>query len=277
MRSSDALGTCKDTIFREMGECIHAAEVRVPNFVTFDASDRTPPLQQTAVYPLIPPSAEPRVPGGSVSAVVKWTNDELDAIPDFCNPYFNGSTLADPIRAAQHHSVTSYRQVPSQQLAIRIHGASANRVNRNQQSVDPAADADNWDQEERHGLRHVMQTLSLIGSVTTLDSTNSQLHARHESTGVEIAAVRGNTHADCMRAFKSLAERTHSPIVFVSRDEDNTSHLPREIASFVDPRQGAGVRLTDSQNLLDTARNSDVQQYTQFVTALMNVGDRRYV
>jgi hypothetical protein len=277
MRSSDALGTCKDAVFREMGECIHAADVRVPNFVTADASDRTPALQQAAVYPLIPPSADPRMPGASVPAVVKWTNDELDTVPDFCVPHFNGSTLADPIRTAQLQSIATYRLVPSQELAVRVNSASANRILRGNQTTDPASDADNWDQEERHGLRHVMQTLSLLGSVSTIDAANSQLHARHEQTGTEIAAIRGNTHADCMKAFKSLVERTHSPIVFVSRDEDNTSHLPREVASFTDPREGAGVRLTDSQHLLEKARNSAVAQYTAFVADLMSVGDRRYV
>ena len=73
-------------------------------------------------------------------------------------------------------------------------------------------------------LHHVIQTLTLIGGGADLDPVGSQLHARYESGGVEIAAICGSTHSVCVSAFKRLAERTHSPIVFVSRDDNNAPH-----------------------------------------------------
>src|ERR1019366_6756232 len=44
----------------------------------------------------------------------------------------------------------------------------------------------------------------------------------------------------------------------ITRDENNARHLPREAETFSDPRQGAGVKFTDSQTLFDAARNNTV-------------------
>ena len=276
LRATNDLGTCKDVVFREMGECIHAAEVRVPNFVVPDPTDRTPALVRAEVHPLSGAAkADPRIPGCGVPAVVKWTNDELDGVPDLCTAYFVGTTLEGQIRNAQNQVVTGYRQLRSQDLAVRIDGACASRAARAVGNGDPAADVDtSWNADERRGLHHVIQTLTLIGGAAELDLAGSQLHARHESGGAEIAAIYGSTHSLCLSAFKRLAERTHSPIVFVSRDDNNATHLPREAESFADPRQGAGVRFTDSQTLLQAARNKTLAEYTQFITELLNVQDR---
>ena len=278
LRGSDSLGTCKDSVFREMGECVHAAEVRIPNFVVADSTDRTPALVHAEAHPFSGTVVDPRVPGSGVPAVVKWTNDELDSVPDLCTACFTGTSLADQVRTSQNQMVTGYRHLRSQDLALRIDGACASRAINAQANGDPAADVDTaWDAEQRRGLRHVIQTLTLIGSVATLDVVTSQLHARYDSAGVEITAITGSTHSLCVSAFKRLAERTHSPIVLVTRDDNNARHLPREAESFADPRQGAGVKFTDSQTLLDAARSNTVPEYTQFITELLNVQDRRII
>lgn len=276
-RSSDALGTCKDVVFREMGECIHAIGVRVPAFVVPDVTDRTPPLERAEVFPLFPPVDDPRIPGSEVSPVVKWANDELDDIPDLVAPYFQGVALEEPIRAAHTTAVHGYRRLPSQPLAVRIHASTATRVNESGFVADPALDVDEWDLHERDGLRHVVQSLTLMGSVVAIDSINAQLHARHTANGTEIAAIRGSTHSECLRAFDAFARRTHSPIVLVSRDDNNATHLPREVENFADPRQGAGVKITDSHALLTNARSFTEDQYRDFITELLSVPDRRII
>ena len=50
LRGSQNLGRCKDVVFREMGECIHVFRVRVPRFITPDATDRTYPLVNAQVH-----------------------------------------------------------------------------------------------------------------------------------------------------------------------------------------------------------------------------------
>jgi hypothetical protein len=278
LRASNALGTCKDVVFREMGECLHGAEVRIPNFVVPDPTDRTSALVQAEVYPLSGTVIDPRITGNPVPAVVKWTNDELDGVPDLCAEYFTGATIEAQLRTSQNQMIASYRRLSPQDLAFRIDGASAARGTRPPSKDDPAADVDTaWDADERRSLQHVIQTLTLIGGAADLDPVRSHLHARYESGGVEIAAICGTTHSVCVRAFKRLAERTHAPILFVSRDQNNAPHLPREAESFADPRSGSGVKFTDSQTLLGAARVNAEPEYRKFIMELLNVQDRRII
>jgi hypothetical protein len=271
------LGTCKDVVFREMGECIHVADVRIPNFVVADPTDRTPALVRAEAFPLVGLTTDPRIPRNDVPAVVKWANDELDDVPDFCTTYFGGMPLEAALRTAHAQIVDGYRRLESKDLALRIDGACAERAIKGDLRKDPAADVDTgWNGTVQRGLRHVVQTLTLLGSAATVTPVGSRLHGR-ANDHVEIAAIAGTTHADCVRAFKKLAERTHSPIVFVSRDDENAVHLPREAESFTDPRGGSGVKLTDAQTLLTAARLQPPNSYEQFVAGLMNVEDRRII
>lgn len=278
LRGATTLGTCKDVVFREMGECIHAAEVRIPATVVPTPTDRTAAIVQAEAIPLVGAAVDPRIPGTSVPAVVKWVNDELDEVPDLCAAYFAGNALQQALKTSHDNVVAGYRLLPSQDLAIRVDGACAARFSRDS-ALDPAGDVDsNWGVSERSGLHHIVQTLTLVGGAAAIDIADSQLHARHSPTGVEIAAVAGPAHADCMRAFQKLAGRTHAPIVFVSRDvTNNTSHLPREVESFADPRRGAGVRLTDAHTLLHEARARNQNDFAAYITELLNVQDRRII
>jgi hypothetical protein len=276
LRQSQALATCKDVVFREMGECIHLADVRIPNFVVADPTDRTAALVRAEAFPLVGTTADPRIPSGHVPAVVKWANDELDEVPDLCTTYFGGTPIEPAVRTAHEQMVDGYRRLESQDLALRIDGSCAERMLKSDGRADPAADVDTgWDADVRRGFRHVIQTLTLLGSAAAVTPVGSRLHAR--GGDVEIAAIAGMTHAECVKAFKKLAERTHSPIVFVSRDDENAIHLPREAESFADPRGGSGVKLTDAQTLLTAARSKTQIDYQQFVAGLMNVEDRRII
>ena len=277
LRQSDVLGICKDVVFREMGECIHLADVRVPNFVVPDPTDRTAALDQAKALPLVGAAVDPRVPNDMVPAVVKWTNDELDDVPDLCARYFTGSPMAPALREAHGRMVDGYRRLRSQDLAQRIDGACATRIRMNSAKSDPASDVDTtWDADERGGLRHVIESLTLVGGTEDVDPVNAQLHARCGNR-IEIAAIAGTTHADCVTALRKFAQRTHSPIVFVSRDENNATLLPREAESFADPRAGSGVSLTDAQTLLTAARTKPLDEYQEFVAELVNVEDRRII
>ena len=123
LRQSHVLGTCKDVVFREMGECLHVADVRVPTFVVADPTDRTAPLERAQVLPLLGDVVDPRIPGEQVPAVVKWANDELDDVPDFLAQYFDGMPIENGLRAAYRQIVNGYRGLRSQDLKLRIEAA----------------------------------------------------------------------------------------------------------------------------------------------------------
>ena len=277
LRGSDALGACKDVVFRERGECVHVCSVRVPNFVVPDVTDRTGPLESAAVHPLADGPHDPRLPGGPVPAVVKWIGDELDAVTGVAERHFQGSELKPYVTHAHDEVVRVYRRLEPKSLAGKVHRSCAGRVAAEKGTVDPSADADVWDAAERRGLAHLIETLSLLGATTPLEIEPAQLHARHPDTGVEILSLRGATHSDCWKAFTRLAGQTHSPALLVTRDDDNVAALPRELESFADPGASAGVRFTDAQQLLAKARASTQQEFALYVKGLMDVGDRRFI
>ena len=256
LRQSEVLGSCKDVVFREMGECLHLADVRVPNFVVADPTDRTAPLEQAQVFPMFGDVVDPRVPGEQVPAVVKWVNDELDEAPDFCTQYFDGEPIETALRETHRRIVDGYCRLRSQDLELRIEAACAARASKEKRGTDTTAEVDTtWDVEERGGLRHVIQTLTLVGGAVNVSVVDAQLHGRLDEHGVEIAAISGTTHPDCVSALKRLAVRTHSPILFVSQDDQNTTLLPREVESFADPRGGAGVKFTRLPSPLERGSN----------------------
>ncbi len=278
LRASTFLQTCKDIVFREMGECIHTAEVRVPTSVVPNATDRTAALVQAQIFPLSGGVVDPRIPEGPVPAVVKWVNDELDAVND---SDFIGTTMEIDLKASNERTVKAYRTLKSQTLALRIDEACAKRtlksVKKESSSIDPAADIDTeWDIDERNSLHHVIQTLALIGGAATIDAIGAKLHARFNAD-VEIAAIRGSRHSECVPAFRRLADKTHSPILFVSRDDNNVELLQREIEDFTDPNRGKGIKFTDSQTLLAKVRSTSTIEYSEFISELLNVPERSII
>jgi hypothetical protein len=263
-----------------MGECIHTVVVRVPASVVANPTDRTPGVVEAMIYPLVGDCSDPRIPNGPVPAVVKWVNDELDMVTD---AEFNGTAIEHDLKTSHARTVEAYRHLLSQDLAKRVDGACAKRVqerekNRGANSIDPAADIDTaWDADERSSLQHIIQALTMIDGVAALDAGGAQLHARYPVRGIEVGAVRGREHADCVPAFKLWADKTHSSVLFVSRDENNLPVLHREVENFTDPGGAQGIRITDAQTLLAKARGASDAEYRQFILELLDVPDRRIV
>src|ERR1035437_2053955 len=159
LRASTALQTCKDAVLREIGECIHTMEVRVPGSVVPNATDRTAALVEARIFPISGnASVDPRIPSGPVPAVVKWVNDELDTVID---GDFVGTAIEADLKAAHGRAVIAYRNLKSQVLAMRVDGACAKRASKVTKkglpAPDPAADIDTaWDGDERNSLQHVI-------------------------------------------------------------------------------------------------------------------------
>jgi hypothetical protein len=276
IRNSTALRTCKDAIFREMGECFHAFEIRNPRRVRPDATDRTLPIENARVFSFANSTSEPRLPGAPVPAVVKWVNDELDRLSDISTDCLAGCPLCSPVADSQTNLVAQHRSLPSQSVAERIHYSKASSAKSTDPS-DPGNQADEWGQTERDGLEHVIHSLAIIGTTESLDIGPACIHGRHRDGGIEIAAIRGDNHSDCVEAIDTLSARTHSPLLLISRDRHNTVPLERELECFADPNHATGVKITDSQTLLVKARQCTQAELQAFTSELFDVSDRRII
>lgn len=276
IRNSTALRTCKDAVFREMGECFHAFEIRNPRSVRPDTTDRTLPIENARVFSFANSTSEPRLPGSAVSAVVKWMNDELDRLSDISTDCLAGCLLCSPVAGSQTAFVAQHRSLSSQSIAERVHYSKASSVKVTDPS-DPGSHADEWGQMEREGLEHVIHSLAIIGTAELVDIGPACIHGRHKKCGIEIAAIRGDNHSDCVEAIDTLSSRTHSPLLLISRDRHNTVPLERELECFADPNYATGVKITDSQTLLFKARHCTHAEFQAFTSELFDVSDRRII
>jgi hypothetical protein len=274
---SKMLGTCKDVVFREMGECAHTATIRIPDFATPNPTDRTAPIAHAEVHPFSHPSNDPRLPGIPVSAVTKWVNDELDSLSALPVHHLAHEALRLTISDTYKSVVIEYRCLPSQDLALKLHFASAVRVLDGKRSKNPAADVETWGATEHEAMFHLIQSIALLGCDAPLAVNGSALHARHTASGTEIAAIRGRTHTDSRKALEKLLALTHSPVVFISRDDDNVGLIPEELKSIVDLRPPSGLKVTDSQTLLSNARRMTADEFREFLQDLCHVADRRII
>lgn len=276
LRKCGSLRTCKDIVFREMGECCHIFDIRNPRDVRPDATDRTLPLENAKVLAFTSGGTDPRIPDAPVPAVVKWLNDELDQLPDIASSLLSECTLQENVKISQGAVATAHRALPSQTAAERINYSKASAAASNI-AVDPASLVDHWDHEERDGLEHVIYSLAIVGTVESIEIDSASIHGRHISNGVEIAVIRGDKHSDCIAAFNKWSEKTHSPMLLISRDRHNTTPLDREMERFADPSRSSGLKLMDAQTLISKARTCTTAELQVTTAELFDVTERRII
>ncbi len=78
--NNELLGRCKQALFRENGNCIHSCKIFIPYYMGHKASDRNFIIDEAHVYSMEATESDPRAPDSSVTASVKWVNDEIDNI-----------------------------------------------------------------------------------------------------------------------------------------------------------------------------------------------------
>ena len=119
LRGSDALGQCRDVLFRERGACIHSFSQYVPGAVNLGAGGRTLPIQRASVHSIATGLNDPRACGTPVPACVKWVNDSLDVLPCLSSQIPN-APLASSINSLHAMNVTAFRAVESVRLGEAI-------------------------------------------------------------------------------------------------------------------------------------------------------------
>jgi len=246
LRGSDAIGRCRDVLFRERGACIHSFSQYVPGAVNLGAGGRTLPLRRASVHSIMAGLQDPRMCGAPVPACVKWVNDLLDDIPCLSQQIYD-APLAGLIAAAHETNIIALRAVDSVLLEKAIEYATWRLPD-----ISKLPTADDWGDEQTAALVHLVHTLDILRIAgAQLDIIRGVAHAtanlRNQS--VELLAVNGPSHEQCIdhveRRFVPLPRRQ---VLLVTRDPQNAPKLKKNkniLRSDSAPTLGAIMDITD--------------------------------
>ena len=238
-RSSTLLSAYRDFVFRERGACIHSFLQVNPNSLSAGAAGRTIAIENAFVFPL-DGTIDRRVPSDPVPACIKWLNDELDEVPRLSADYPR-APLATPSNATHLQTIAALREISplSAWLMVQLAVQGSN-----------AKHADDWDQTESHALEHLVHTLDIVclgSSPPTVDADSSHASVVMNSQAVDLLAIRGKSHEECLTYSRTLTPMPRRQVLLVSRDPDNNPWL-RRFGSFLQPHNlqlGQERRITD--------------------------------
>jgi len=261
LRNSKDLQTCKDVVFREMGECIHAFTVRVPRSLGGIADDKTYAVPTAHVH-ATRDTDDPRLCGGPVPASVKWTNDVLDELPSLADTQLAGLRLEHRGREIGNIVTEGLRSSDGQRAIDCADWATcAFSMEKEWRDQPRRRDVDLWDERETTALEHTLHSLTCIGMAYTLDVVNASLHGSIETDDgyVQIVAIRGDTHDDCGRHYRDIAasRQITDPVLVLARDHDNFEIIKKEISTITDPDGEAGIRFLDYSRLARICQNAE--------------------
>ena len=231
---------CKDVYFRESGACIHSfAQVNPGSINT--GPERVLPVDRAYVFPVLGAS-EPRTPGEAVAAAVKWTNDELDDATSM-SVHYQDAALRVNVDALHNQAVGAVRSLSASRAKKAIELATQRSGAKNE---------DEWQKDESLGLEHLLNTLAILGVALGMPELDvGQAHARVQirNEAVEVSAVRGVSHDDCIKHSRAHLPVRRNATLLVSRDYDNNACYQRD-GSFLRtraPRLGEERKITDPE------------------------------
>jgi len=259
LRASDILERCRDVVFREMGECIHAFSVRVPKFVVPDATDRTFPLPMAHVYATYK-TVDPRLGGCSIPAAIKWINDSLDGANKLSTTALAGCPLEIRAKATEPAIVASIRTKNGRASVNYLNWATCSfSYQKKTRDIARCENADLWEKSETDALEHLLHSLASIGLAYSIDFADASLHGSIQTNEgfVQIVAIRGDTHQDCRLHYDSCVPKHGSdPVLVISRDRDNLIPKPEEFRKLDEADREDGLTFLDFQTLVTNCRNA---------------------
>ena len=263
LRGSDILRRCKDTVFREMGECIHVFTVRVARFITPTAGDKTYGVPEAYVYAL-GDSLDPRLCGGAVPAAVKWINDVLDDTRQFSATALAGHPLAAVASLVEPIIIEGLRHSDGQRGQLSIDWATCRDSSAEQSASDRRrSNADLWDDTEVRALSHVLHSLTPLSVAYELVPGGARLHGAilTDRGFVDVVAVSGDTYEDCCRHYGQHVApfRGSDPVLVIARDRDNLDPLAGELTRVDDPASRSGEAFLDYHTLVTKCREATDQ------------------
>ena len=250
----------KDFFFRERGACIHSFDQINPASLTPGAAGRSYAVDNAEVYPIsgVP---EPRAPKGPVAAATKWLHDALDQ--DCSRLSYYNSGLAAEIATSHARTVEALRALGSKDAehAVKL------------SAQESRGDPDDWDERQMCGIRHVVDTLDIVGVASYMQNIGKdQVHAATTLAGktIDVVAVCGPSHEDCVQHLRSMQlmnQRRH--LLLVSRDQDNM-RWHRRFASILELQ---GPPLSDDRKFTDPSADSFHIGYQNLLSVLQNAND----
>ena len=255
-RDSDLLNPYFDNYFRERGACVHSFAVVNPASLQAGAAGKQMAIERAFVFPLYGVQDDPRVPGDAVPASVKWLNDELDDVQSLANKYADAA-LVTALGTVHQAVISDLRKLPAREASRAVGLATCNTDGKDR-------DADNWDKDEGHALRHVVNTLDILGLAAPVVHQNDDVgHGVGQIGGaaVDIVAITGETHGKCLgHSEKKVVPGNLRNVVVVIRDEDNQPLDPRE-GKFLRPKTGKlgqDAKITDPKSRVIYVAYSDI-------------------
>ena len=263
LRKIDKLARLRDSVFREMGPCIHSFRTRVPKFIQAGATDRCPPVEDAHVYSL-DGSVNGRTPGGPVAACVKWMHDQLDELRPLSDTDLSDCPLADNARAAHDALLPGLRSFSAERCHQTMDLASpsirlAGDTDMTAKGEPTLKWADNWGGDEKDALMHLTDSVTAIGIVSTVDPVGGSLHAtaRTENRELQVAVVCGKSHDQCVNHFRKVCTPVlHDPVILITRDASNLVPRPEEQQRFTQPGEQCNLRIVDYQTLIQRCRTA---------------------
>ena len=237
---SNLLSDYKDVYFRERGACIHSFMQVNPGSLSTGPASRTIAVEEARVYP-ISGAQTPRAPGAAVPSAVKWLNDELDDLPSLSANY-QTVPLVSQVDTAHKRNIDAFRMISSQSTTRAIKLAA---------EESKAEHEDKWDTTESEALRHLVHTLDIMDvgfpPLTVVDTQNAHAVVRISGQPVDLLAIRGASHNDCIKHSEKYLPNPHRQVFLISRDLDNTA-WPQRFGRFLQP---TARQLGEERNITD--------------------------
>jgi hypothetical protein len=249
-RGQDTLGPCGDVLLREHGACVHSFLLRPPMSVRPDNADRRWPLLDDAAVHALNATEDLRAPGGIVPAVVKWTNDELDAVQP-TGRALNVQNLRGELDEACGRVTQAIRRKEASRQSLCPYAAST--------SVDVASKTrkvqdksirivDLWDHEETQGLECAVRALSILDVFERLDVAGSPAHAVMQVGGsdYQVVVVSSQSHEECYSFAQEVRRRLGNVVILlISRARIGRPDFPSRL-SILDGPDTANITNDDS-------------------------------
>lgn len=219
-RGGIILENFRDAVFRERGACIHSFLVTHPLALPPGSAGRQFAVSEPTVHPFNGVD-DPRAPRGTVPAVVKWMNDELDEPSKSLATKYTHAPLTSVVGAAHQRTVSELRTLRADALGNTVNFASLTACK---------GTPDEWKVDEGHAIKHLLHTFSILDVAqfpTRFHGNGAQATIKKGETSLEVIAVMGSSHEDCDKHVLNRLPAHRGPLVVVSRDEDNTSWDPR--------------------------------------------------
>jgi hypothetical protein len=267
LRKVNGLGECKDILFREFGACIHSFSQNISAFAPGGVEGRQPPIFGACVYPVTEDAEDPRTPSAAVPASIKFLNDMLDESECLSRTYPQVA-LAGHIAQEHTRNVEELRHIDGHRAEQCVCRASCeSNVAAGEHEKRRCKPPDCWSGPEQMGVEHVVHSLDILRmAFDQVDIRNSSAHATitMRAQDVEVLAVHGKTHSDCLRNTESVFPSRGRKMLIVSRDRDNTPFF-QQFGSIL----RAKADLNSEPSFTDLAANKVVVGYNALLSNYM--------